>query len=247
MARRALRDARIRTSAFAYFLRDLRLHQPAGFRQRLPDPRRPARLRQSFGGNAAIRLFYGYPYRSRPSTATARGAWVGRSRWPRPCSACSRRCGRYAPKRSRPPRARSGRAADAARRAERRARPRSEPRSGCSGSPRRSASCRRPARRWLRLPRARDLTVAFAFAGIGALAAQLAPTRRGALQIGLAVAATMLLAAGRRRHRRGYGVAALAHPTGLGRGAAPTDGRAPARSARTRGADAARDARAAPG
>lgn len=73
LARRAFADARIRTAAFAYFFAIYSYVQPAGFRTAYPTAADRIGFAASFGGNAAIRIFYGYPY----SIATVNGysAW----------------------------------------------------------------------------------------------------------------------------------------------------------------------------
>ena len=57
---------------------------------------------------------------------------------------------------------------------------------------------------------------AVVFAGVGALASQLAPTRRVALELGSAVLVAGVAAARGRRHRRGPGMAALGDAARLG-------------------------------
>jgi ABC-2 type transport system permease protein len=60
--RRALLDARVRTVAFAYLFAAYAWAQAAGFRTTYPTVADRAAFARSFAGNDAIRLFYGYPY-----------------------------------------------------------------------------------------------------------------------------------------------------------------------------------------
>ncbi|HUB76843.1 MAG TPA: hypothetical protein VL977_07290 [Solirubrobacteraceae bacterium] len=62
LARRALRDARVRTIAFAYLFAIYAYIQPVGFRTAYPTAADRLAFAHSFGGNAAIRFFYGYPW-----------------------------------------------------------------------------------------------------------------------------------------------------------------------------------------
>jgi ABC-2 type transport system permease protein len=62
LARRALRDARTRTIAFAYLFAIYAYIQPAGFRHAYPTLADRLAFAHSFAGNDALRLFYGYPY-----------------------------------------------------------------------------------------------------------------------------------------------------------------------------------------
>jgi ABC-2 type transport system permease protein len=62
LARQAFRDARIRTFAFAYLFAIYSYIQPAGFRHAYPTLGDRISFAHSFAGNDAIRLFYGYPY-----------------------------------------------------------------------------------------------------------------------------------------------------------------------------------------
>jgi len=62
LTRQALRDARTRTLAFAYLFAIYAYIQPAGFRHAYPTVAERAQFAKSFAGNDALRLFYGYPY-----------------------------------------------------------------------------------------------------------------------------------------------------------------------------------------
>jgi ABC-2 type transport system permease protein len=62
LARQVFRDARIRTFAFAYLFAIYSYIQPAGFRRAYPTLADRIAFAHSFAGNDAIRLFYGYPY-----------------------------------------------------------------------------------------------------------------------------------------------------------------------------------------
>ncbi len=73
LARRAFIDARVRTIAFAYFFAFYSYVQPAGFRGTYPTLADRLAFAHSFAGNAAIRLFYGYPYD--PVTIGGYSAW----------------------------------------------------------------------------------------------------------------------------------------------------------------------------
>jgi polyether ionophore transport system permease protein len=59
---RALRDARVRTVAFAYLFALYAYIQPVGFRHAYPSIADRVAFAHSFASNAALRLFYGYPY-----------------------------------------------------------------------------------------------------------------------------------------------------------------------------------------
>ena len=73
LARRALRDARTRTIAFAYLFGLYAYIQPAGYRHTYPTPSDRLAFAHSFAGNDALRLFYGYPYDV--STISGYSAW----------------------------------------------------------------------------------------------------------------------------------------------------------------------------
>ena len=62
LARRAFRDARVRTISFAYLFAAIAYIQPVGYRDAYPSL--PSRLAfaRSFADNKAIRLFYGVPH-----------------------------------------------------------------------------------------------------------------------------------------------------------------------------------------
>jgi ABC-2 type transport system permease protein len=62
LVRRALRDARTRTLAFAYLFAIYAYIQPAGFRHTYPTLPDRLAFAHGFAGNDALRLFYGYPY-----------------------------------------------------------------------------------------------------------------------------------------------------------------------------------------
>jgi len=73
LARRAFLDARIRTIGFVYAFAVYAYIQPAGFRSTYPTLADRIAFAQSFAGNDAIRLFYGYPYD--PVTIGGYSAW----------------------------------------------------------------------------------------------------------------------------------------------------------------------------
>ena len=62
LVRRALRDARTRTVAFAYLFALYAYIQPAGFRHTYPTAADRAAFAQSFAANKGLRLFYGEPH-----------------------------------------------------------------------------------------------------------------------------------------------------------------------------------------
>jgi len=62
LARRALRDARIRTVAFAYMFAAYSYIEPVGYRHAYPTLHDRLGFAHSFANNNAIRLFYGEPY-----------------------------------------------------------------------------------------------------------------------------------------------------------------------------------------
>lgn len=62
MVRRAFLDARTRTAAFAYVFALYSWVEAAGFRSAYPTASDRATFARIFAGNGAIRLFYGYPY-----------------------------------------------------------------------------------------------------------------------------------------------------------------------------------------
>lgn len=62
LVRRALRDARTRTIAFAYLFGIYAYVQPVGYRHAYPTLAARQVFSHSFASNAALRLFYGYPY-----------------------------------------------------------------------------------------------------------------------------------------------------------------------------------------
>ncbi len=62
LVRRAFLDARTRTVAFTYIFAVYSWVQAAGYRSAYPTLADRTAFARSFAGNAAIRLFYGYPY-----------------------------------------------------------------------------------------------------------------------------------------------------------------------------------------
>jgi ABC-2 type transport system permease protein len=73
LARRAFRDARVRTIAFGYLFAVYAYIQPVGYRHAYPTLSDRLAFAHSFAGNAALRLFYGYPYS--PLTVSGYSAW----------------------------------------------------------------------------------------------------------------------------------------------------------------------------
>jgi ABC-2 type transport system permease protein len=73
LARRAFRDARTRTVAFAWLFLIYAYIQPAGFAHAYPTLADRLAFARSFAGNDALRLFYGYPYD--PVTVGGYSAW----------------------------------------------------------------------------------------------------------------------------------------------------------------------------
>jgi ABC-2 type transport system permease protein len=62
LARRAFRDARVRTLAFAYLFAIYAYIQPAGYRHAYPTTVERLGFARSFGANKGLRLFYGEPH-----------------------------------------------------------------------------------------------------------------------------------------------------------------------------------------
>jgi ABC-2 type transport system permease protein len=62
LARRAFRDARVRTISFAYLFAAIAYIQPVGYRDAYPTLSSRLAFARSFGDNKAIRLFYGVPH-----------------------------------------------------------------------------------------------------------------------------------------------------------------------------------------
>ena len=62
LARRAFRDARVRTIAFGYLFALYAYIQPVGYRHAYPTISDRLAFAHTFAGNDALRLFYGYPY-----------------------------------------------------------------------------------------------------------------------------------------------------------------------------------------
>ena len=73
LARRAFRDARVRTIAFGYLFAVYAYIQPVGFRHAYPTLSDRLGFAHSFANNDALRLFYGYPYD--PLTVGGYSAW----------------------------------------------------------------------------------------------------------------------------------------------------------------------------
>jgi ABC-2 type transport system permease protein len=73
LALRSLRDARVRTISFASLFALYAYIQPVGYRHAYPTLSERLAFVHSFAGNAALRLFYGYPYD--PVTAGGYSAW----------------------------------------------------------------------------------------------------------------------------------------------------------------------------
>jgi len=73
LARRAFRDARTRTIAFAYLFAIYAYIQPVGYRHAYPTLADRLAFAHTFAGNDALRLFYGYPFS--PLTVSGYSAW----------------------------------------------------------------------------------------------------------------------------------------------------------------------------
>ena len=73
LARRAFRDARARTIAFAYMFAIYAYIQPVGYSHAYPTLADRLAFARSFARNDALRLFYGYPYD--PVTIGGYSAW----------------------------------------------------------------------------------------------------------------------------------------------------------------------------
>ena len=73
LVRRSLRDSRTRTIAFAYLFGIYAYIQPVGFRSAYPTLADRIAFARNLGPNAALRLFYGYPYD--PLTVSGYSAW----------------------------------------------------------------------------------------------------------------------------------------------------------------------------
>ncbi|HLM84572.1 MAG TPA: hypothetical protein VK272_00135 [Solirubrobacteraceae bacterium] len=73
LSRRAFRDARTRTIAFAYLFALYAYIQPVGFRRAYPTLSDRLSFVHGFAGNDALRLFYGFPYD--PVTVAGYSAW----------------------------------------------------------------------------------------------------------------------------------------------------------------------------
>jgi ABC-2 type transport system permease protein len=73
LARQALRDARVRTIAFGYLFALYAYIQPVGYRHAYPAVSDRIAFAHSFANNNALRLFYGYPYD--PLTLSGYSAW----------------------------------------------------------------------------------------------------------------------------------------------------------------------------
>ncbi len=73
LARRAFRDARVRTISFAYLFGLYSYIQPVGYRHAYPTLADRLAFAHSFAGNDALRLFYGFPFD--PLTVSGYAAW----------------------------------------------------------------------------------------------------------------------------------------------------------------------------
>jgi ABC-2 type transport system permease protein len=73
LARRAFRDARVRTIAFGYLFALYAYIQPVGYRHAYPTASDRLAFAHSFASNGALRLFYGYPYS--PLSVSGYSAW----------------------------------------------------------------------------------------------------------------------------------------------------------------------------
>jgi ABC-2 type transport system permease protein len=73
LTRRAFRDARVRTIAFAYLFALYAYIQPVGYRHAYPTLSDRLSFAHSFARNDALRLFYGYPYS--PLSVSGYSAW----------------------------------------------------------------------------------------------------------------------------------------------------------------------------
>ena len=73
LARRTFRDGRVRTVAFAYLFAGYAYLQPVGYRHAYPTLADRASFATSFAGNKALRLFYGEPHNV--VTVTGYTAW----------------------------------------------------------------------------------------------------------------------------------------------------------------------------
>jgi ABC-2 type transport system permease protein len=73
LARRAFRDARVRTISFGYLFAIYGYIQPVGYRHAYPTFSDRLAFAHSFASNDALRLFYGYPYS--PLTVSGYSAW----------------------------------------------------------------------------------------------------------------------------------------------------------------------------
>jgi ABC-2 type transport system permease protein len=73
LTRRAFRDARVRTIAFAYLFAIYAYIQPVSYRHAYPTLSDRLAFAHSFANNDALRLFYGYPYD--PLTVSGYSAW----------------------------------------------------------------------------------------------------------------------------------------------------------------------------
>jgi ABC-2 type transport system permease protein len=75
LARRAFRDARIRTLAFAYLFAIYMYIEPVGYRSAYPTTADRLGFAHAFANDVSIRLFYGFPYD--PLTVGGYAAWRG--------------------------------------------------------------------------------------------------------------------------------------------------------------------------
>ena len=227
VARRTLRDARVRTIAFAYLFAAVAFIQPISYRHTYPTIADRLSFAHAFGTNKAVVLFYGKAYDLLRSAATAPGAWAER------CRSFAAVFGLLAAVRALRAEEDTGRAElvlagiigrrTAYLAADRRRSPR---RPRCCGWRRSPGSVAGGlavgGSAYLALAVVSPVPV---FAGVGAIASQLAPTRRIALELGGAVTGLAFLLRGDRRHVRRRRLAALGHTAGLGGGAAAVHGR----------------------
>ena len=218
LARQALRDARARTVAFAYLFAVYAYIQPVGYRHTYPTGANRRAFADSFAGNPGLRLLYGQPHQI--DTTAGYTAWrVGGV-----LAIAAAAYGLLAA-------VRVGRAEEESGRTEVvLAAPVSRATANTAGLLAVAAGIALlglaefaglvaagiPAGGAAYLALASGMTAAV-FTGIGALASQLLPTRRGALGLGARGARCSVRAADPRRHRLRRRVAALGDSARLGR------------------------------
>ena len=227
-----MRHARLRLILFAAVAVIAADRLPA----RYPTPDDRLRFARGFGDNKATRLFYGEPH----DLLTVGGYMAWRVGGVLVIFAAVWGAARGHPRAAR----RGGRGAAGARARGRRDRARGVPRRRSPRSPRarRRSGWRRSPGSWrAACPRAdrptsrwRSSSVVPVFAGVGALASQLAPTRRVAIALATARARRGAAAAGGRRHLGALDWLRWAHAARVGGGAAPVHRRASARAAAAR-------------